>query len=135
MTRYAVESMKQADAGAIVNMGSISAFIAQAGSMTYNATKAALVEMTRCMVLDLAPFNIRVNCICPGYVLTPAFYSYVDRSGVALTQMERDLSRQTILKRLGRPAEITNCVAFLCSDESSYVTGTSLMADGGLTAL
>jgi NAD(P)-dependent dehydrogenase (short-subunit alcohol dehydrogenase family) len=135
MARFAVESMKRAGGGAIVNMGSISSFIAQSGTMTYNATKAALVEMTRCMALDLAPFSIRVNCICPGYILTPAFYSYVDQSGVALKQMERDLSSQTILKRLGRPEEIANCVVFLCSNESSYVTGTYLIADGGLTAL
>jgi NAD(P)-dependent dehydrogenase (short-subunit alcohol dehydrogenase family) len=135
MTRFAVESMKRAGGGAIVNMGSISAFIAQSATMTYNATKAALVEMTRCMALDLAPFNVRVNCVCPGYILTPAFYSYVDQSGVALKQMERDLSNLTILKRLGKPEEIANCVVFLCSDESSYVTAAYLMVDGGLTAL
>lgn len=135
MARYAVESMKRAGGGAIVNMGSISAFIAQAATMTYNATKAALVEMTRCMALDLAPFSIRVNCMCPGYVLTPAFYSYADQSGVALKQMERDLSRQTILKRLGKPEEVANCVVFLCSDESSYVNAASLIVDGGLTTL
>lgn len=135
MTRAAVESMKKAGGGAIVNTGSISSFIAQSATMTYNSTKAALVEMTRCMALDLAPFNIRVNCICPGYILTPAFTGYVEEIGAAFDEVEKQLSKQTILNRLGKPEEIANCVAFLCSDEASYVTGAYLMADGGLTAL
>lgn len=135
MTRTAVESMKKAGRGAIVNTGSISSFVAQRATMTYNSTKAALVEMTRCMALDLAPFHIRVNCICPGYILTPAFTGYVEESGEAFEQVEKQLSGQTILNRLGKPEEIANCVAFLCSDEASYVTGAYLMADGGLTAL
>jgi len=135
MARYAVESMKRGGAGAIVNLGSISAFVAQAGTMTYNATKAALVEMTRCMALDLAPFGIRANCICPGYILTPAFYGYVEQTGIPLGKAQKDLSDQTILKRMGNPEEIAECVLFLSSDSASYVTGTFLMADGGLTAL
>jgi len=135
MTRAAVESIKKAGGGAIVNTGSISSFIAQPATMTYNSTKAALVEMTRCMALDLAPFNIRVNCICPGYILTPAFTSYVAETGAPFEEVEKQLSKQTILNRLGKPEEIANCVAFLCSDEASYVTGAYLMADGGLTAL
>lgn len=135
MTKVAVESIKKAGGGAIVNTGSISSFVAQSATMTYNSTKAALVEMTRCMALDLAPFKIRVNCICPGYILTPAFTGYVEESGAAFEEVEKQLSKQTILNRLGKPEEIANCVAFLCSDEASYVTGAYLMADGGLTAL
>jgi NAD(P)-dependent dehydrogenase (short-subunit alcohol dehydrogenase family) len=91
--------------------------------------------MTRCMALDLAPFSIRVNCVCPGYVLTPAYYGYVDQSGRSREDVEKELSAQTILKRLGRPEEIANVVVFLSSDEASYVTGTFLLMDGGLTAL
>lgn len=135
MARYAVESMKRGGAGAIVNLGSISAFVAQARTMTYNATKAALVEMTRCMALDLAPFAIRVNCICPGYILTPAFYGYVEQTGIPLEQAQKDLSDHTILKRMGQPEEVAECVLFLCSEAAGYVTGAFLMVDGGLTAL
>jgi NAD(P)-dependent dehydrogenase (short-subunit alcohol dehydrogenase family) len=127
--------MKRNGSGAIVNLGSISAFVAQGATMTYNATKAALVEMTRCMALDLAPFGIRANCICPGYILTPAFYGYVEQIGIPLEKAQKDLSDQTILKRMGKPEEVAECVLFLCSDSASYVTGTFLMADGGLTAL
>lgn len=135
MARYGAESMKRAGGGAIVNMGSISAFIAQSGTLTYNATKAALVGMTRCMALDLVPFKIRVNCVCPGYIMTPAYFDYVDQLGRAREEVEKELAAQTILKRLGRPEEIAGCVVFLCSEEASYVTGTCLVADGGLTAL
>jgi len=135
MTRATVESMRRAGGGAIVNMGSISSFIAQPATMTYNATKAALVEMTRCMALDLAPFNIRVNCVCPGYIVSPALASLAAESGMEFAALEKELSRQIIMKRLGRPNEIANCVVFLSSEDASYVTGAYLMADGGMTAL
>jgi NAD(P)-dependent dehydrogenase (short-subunit alcohol dehydrogenase family) len=134
-TRAAVDSLKRAGGGAIVNLGSISAFIAQPRTMTYNTTKAAIVEMTRCLALDLAPYRIRVNSVCPGYILTPAFVSYVEQNGGSVEQAERDLADQIILKRLGKPEEIAQCAVFLASDEASYVTGTALVADGGLLAL
>jgi NAD(P)-dependent dehydrogenase (short-subunit alcohol dehydrogenase family) len=103
--------------------------------LTYNATKAAVVEMTRCMALDLGPLNIRVNCICPGYIQTPGFYGYVDQSGLSRENVEKQFSAQTILQRLGKPEEIAHGAVFLASDEASYVTGAFLLMDGGLTAL
>src|SRR5919201_377499 len=69
MSRYAVERMKRGGGGAIVNLSSISAFVAQPLFVTYSATKAALLQMTRNMAMDLAPFKIRVNCVCPGTIL------------------------------------------------------------------
>src|ERR1051325_93048 len=72
MSKYASEYMKQSGGGAIVNLGSISSFIAQPSFIAYSATKAAIVQMTRNMALDLAPFNIRVNCVCPGTIMTRA---------------------------------------------------------------
>ena len=135
MTRTAVESMKRAGSGAIVNTGSISSFVAQPGIITYNATKAALVEMTRCLALDLAPFDIRVNCICPGYIVSPALATFAADAGKPFEDVEKELCQQIILKRLGRPEEIANCVVFLSSEDASYVTSAYLMADGGLTAL
>ncbi len=135
LSKFAVESMRRTSHGAIVNMGSISAFIAQAGTMTYNATKAAIVEMTRCMALDLSKDGIRVNSVCPGYTVTEAFHDYVSKSGRKAGDIVAELESQTILKRMATPQEIANCVLFLCSSEASYVTGTALMADGGLTCL
>jgi len=120
--------------GAIVNMSSISAFVAQPGTMTYNTTKAALLALTRCMALDLGPFGIRVNAVCPGYTLTKPFHDYIASLGRPADEVEGELARQTMLNRLGRPQDVAACVRFLCSEQSSYVTGSCLMVDGGLTA-
>lgn len=135
MTRHAVESMKKARGGSIVNVSSISGFIAQAGTMTYNTTKAALLGMTRCLALDLGKYNIRANCVCPGYTKTAGYYFYVDQSGRSREEVEKELSAQTMLGRLATPEDIAGCVLFFCSPESAYVTGTFLLVDGGLTAL
>jgi NAD(P)-dependent dehydrogenase (short-subunit alcohol dehydrogenase family) len=134
LSRFAVQSMRRLSRGTIVNISSISAVLAQPGTMTYNATKAALLEMTRCMALDLSPYSIRVNCVCPGYTRTSAYENYVAESGRPPDEVDKEMSSRTILKRLGSPEEIANCVLFLSSEESSYVTGTALMVDGGLTS-
>lgn len=134
LSRFAVQSMRKLGRGTIVNISSISAFLAQSGTMTYNATKAAVLEMTRCMALDLNPLSIRVNCVCPGYIRTSAYENYVAGSGRPPDEVDKELSSRTILKRLGLPEEVANCVLFLSSEESSYVTGAAMMVDGGLTA-
>ena len=134
LSRFAVQSMRRLSRGTIVNISSISAFLAQPGTMTYNATKAALLEMTRCMALDRGRYSIRVNCVCPGYIRTSAYENYVADSGRPPEEVDQELFSRTILKRLGSPEEIANCVLFLSSEESSYVTGAALMVDGGLTA-
>lgn len=135
MTRHAVESMKKAGGGAIVNVSSISGHIAQAGTMTYNATKSAILGLTRCLALDLGKHNIRVNCVSPGYVKTPAFYYYIDQSGRQRQAVERELSAQTMLGRLATPEDVASAVLFLAGPEAAYVTGADLIVDGGVTAV
>ena len=81
VSRYASEAMKRAGGGAIVNLGSISSFVAQPSFITYSATKAALAQMTRNMAMDLAPFRIRVNCVCPGTILTQASRDHMALAG------------------------------------------------------
>jgi dihydroanticapsin dehydrogenase len=132
--RYASESMKRLGSGAIVNISSVSAFIAQPRTMTYNATKAALLEMTRCMALDLGASGIRVNAVCPGYTTTQRFYDYVRSSGRDAAELEQELAQRTMLNRLGRPEDVAKSVLFLCSENAAYITGTFLTVDGGLTA-
>lgn len=134
MSRFAAEHMKQAGRGAIVNLGSISSFVAQPSFITYSATKAALVQMTRNMAMDLAPFNIRVNCVCPGTILTPASYEHMERVGQTLEEFVAEQGPQHLLNRVGDPREVAYPILFLASDEASFITGTHLMVDGGYTA-
>jgi len=134
MSRYAVEKMKQTGSGAIVNLSSISAFIAQPMFVTYSATKAALLQMTRNMAMDLAPFNIRVNCVCPGTILTRATSDHMKRVGMNLDQFLAEQAPEYLLRRVGRPREVAYAILFLASDEASFITGTHLMVDGGYTA-
>jgi NAD(P)-dependent dehydrogenase (short-subunit alcohol dehydrogenase family) len=134
MSRYSVEKMKQASGGAIVNLSSISAFVAQPSFITYSATKAALLQMTRNMAMDLAPFNIRVNCVCPGTILTRATQDHMKRVGKTLEQFLAEEGPAHLLNRVGQPREVAFAILFLASDEASFITGTHLMVDGGYTA-
>lgn len=134
MSRFAVEHMKQAGGGSIVNLGSISSFVAQPSFITYSATKGALLQMTRNMALDLAPFKIRVNCVCPGTILTPASYEHMERVGQTLEEFVAEQGPAHLLNRVGEPREVAYPILFLASDEASFITGTHLMVDGGYTA-
>ena len=133
-TKYAVEEMRQ-HGGAIVNLGSISSWIAESDCFTYSATKAAILQMTRNMAMDLAQYRIRVNCVCPGTILTPASIGHMEKIGTSLEMFKAEEGAKTLLKRLGHPDEVASAILFLVSDEASYITGTSLMVDGGYTAI
>ncbi|HEU4767889.1 MAG TPA: SDR family oxidoreductase [Pyrinomonadaceae bacterium] len=134
MSRFAAEYMKRAGGGAIVNLGSISSFVAQPSFVTYSATKGALLQMTRNMAMDLAPFNIRVNCVCPGTILTPASYEHMERVGQTLEEFVAEQGPRHLLNRVGDPREVAYPILFLASDEASFITGTHLLVDGGYTA-
>ncbi len=136
MSRYAVAKMKmkQPGGGAIVNVSSISAFVAQPSFVTYSATKAAILQMTRNMAMDLAPFNIRVNCVCPGTILTRASVNHMTRLQIKQEDFIAEEAPKHLLGRLGQPREVAYPILFLASDEASFITGTHLMVDGGYTA-
>ena len=132
-------SCRRSDAGgggAIVNLGSISSFIAQPNYVTYNTTKAAIIGMTRCMALDLAPDNIRVNAVCPGVVWTEVVERQAKAMG--LDRNAADVHPQwagaQIIRRCADPREIAHAILFLASDEASFITGAPLMVDAGYTA-
>ncbi len=133
--RYAAEEMKKLGRGAIVNLSSISAFIAQPNFTTYSATKAAIVQMTRNMALDLAPHGIRVNCVCPATILTSASHRHMERVGQSLAEFVAEQGPLHLLRRVGQPREVAYPILFLASDEASFITGTHLMVDGGYTAV
>lgn len=135
VTKYAVEHIKAAGGGAIVNLASISGWVAQPNFFAYSSTKAAILQMTRNMAMDLAPFNIRVNSICPGTILTAASYKHMKSAGLTFDQFNQEEGGKALLKRVGKPREVACAILFLASNEASYVTGASLMVDGGLTTV
>jgi len=135
MTRYAVAEIKKAGGGAIVILGSISAFCAQPDFYAYSATKAALVQMTRGMAMDFGPHNIRVNCVCPGTIITPASDRHMAKIGLTLEQFNAQEGAKTFLGRAGITREVANAILFLASDEASYISGAFLMVDGGYAAI
>ena len=121
--------MAAAGGGAIVNVASLNGLAAEAGFADYNASKGGLVMLTRSLAVDLVRHNIRVNAVCPGYILTPmtAGYAANPATGAAI--------RAAIpMGRVGDPAEVAAAIAFLASDDASYVTGELLVVDGGRLA-
>jgi NAD(P)-dependent dehydrogenase (short-subunit alcohol dehydrogenase family) len=133
MSKFASEYMKKFGGGAIVNLGSISSFVAQPSFITYSSTKAAILQMTRNMAMDLAPFNIRVNCVCPGTILTRASEEHMAKVGMTKEEFIASEAPKHLLNRVGAPREVAYPILFLASDEASFITGTHLMVDGGYT--
>jgi len=134
VSRYASETMKRTGGGAIVNLGSMSSFIAQPHFVTYSATKAAIIQMTRNMAMDLADFGIRVNAVCPGTIITQATENHRNQVGISLDEFKAMEGPKHLLKRVGHPREVACAILFLASNEASFITGTHLMVDGGYTA-
>jgi NAD(P)-dependent dehydrogenase (short-subunit alcohol dehydrogenase family) len=136
VAKHVVPAIRQAGGGSIVNLASISAFIAQPNYVTYNTTKAAILGMTRCMAMDLAADNIRVNSVCPGVVWTQIVE--VQAKAMGLDRAAADVHPQwagaQLIQRCADPREIAHAILFLASDDSSIITGSHLMADGGYTA-
>jgi NAD(P)-dependent dehydrogenase (short-subunit alcohol dehydrogenase family) len=96
------------------------------------SSKSANLQLTRNWAVDFAPYGIRVNCVCPGTIRTPAVEGHAKGIGQTMKDMEDAHKTSTILKRIGEPEEIANGIVFLASPLASYVTGTFLMIDGGM---
>jgi len=135
VTAAAVTQMKRAQGGSIVNFSSISGFIAQPQFATYTATKFAIRGLTKAWALDLAPFGIRVNSLCPGSIYTSAFVKRCEALGKHVLAEDAKESNLILLKRQGRPEEVASVAAFLASDEASYMTGADVLVDGGYTVV
>ena len=119
----------QGSGGRIINIASTNGQLSEAEFAHYNASKAAIISLTKSMSVELAPFGILVNAVAPGWVLTPLSEPFVG----PLT--EDSLGRISPLKRVGQASEVADAVAFLCGGGASYITGVTLNVDGGLTAM
>jgi 3-oxoacyl-[acyl-carrier protein] reductase len=127
--KMAAPTMKKKHAGSIVNIASIAAFNTPSRyNNVYAATKGALVALTRALVYELSQYNVRINAIAPGMIRTP-FLDSLPESW--FTQRANRIP----MGRFGSPEEIANIVAFLSSEQASYVTGQTIVADGGLTSV
>jgi NAD(P)-dependent dehydrogenase (short-subunit alcohol dehydrogenase family) len=118
--------------GAIVNVGSVLGIVADPTLAAYCAAKGGVLSLSRVAALTYGPKNIRVNCICPGDVETPLVQAYFD-SAPDPDALRKDVFEKYALRRIASPQEIAKVIAFLASDESSFLTGSSIVVDGGLT--
>ena len=129
--KYALQPMKRAGRGSIVNIASIHASLTIAGMFPYAAAKAGLLGLTRSLALEYGPAGIRVNAVLPGYTRTRLVEEWLGTQPDP-AEMERRVIAIQPLRRMAAPAEIANVVAFVASDEASAITGASLAADCGL---
>lgn len=131
MTQFAAQYMKE-NGGAIVNMSSVSAHIAQVKRWTYNAAKGAVDMLTKCSALDLSEFGIRVNSISPAWIRTREISKGF---GCEADEYDNIIGDYHMLRRSGSPHECAAAVLFLLSDDASFITGADIRVDGGYTAM
>ena len=127
-TKAAVPHLKESE-GNIVNIASIYGLVGDMGATAYNAAKGGVVNFTRSVADDLAPYNVRVNSICPGFVDTPMIEEAMEDE-----EFKDHIMSETPLGRVADPEEIANAVYFIASDEASYITGANIPVDGGWTS-
>lgn len=133
--KAAIPEMRRTGGGSIVNVASIRAIVAGGNMVQYDATKAAVVGLTRGMARDHAAEGIRVNAVGPGPIFTRFHERRAAAAGKTPEEFQEEFGRSTMLKRPGTPPEVAACILFLASEEASYVTGTCLFVDGGETAM
>jgi NAD(P)-dependent dehydrogenase (short-subunit alcohol dehydrogenase family) len=120
--------------GAVVNVASyLGTFGARETSPAYNASTAGVVALTRSLALQAGPSGVRINAVCPGFVITP-LNEHLILDAPDPRAKEQEMARPYPLRRLGRPDDVAAAILFLASDEAAWITGASLLVDGGLTA-
>jgi NAD(P)-dependent dehydrogenase (short-subunit alcohol dehydrogenase family) len=130
--------MRKQQYGNVVLMGSDQVFIGKGSSTAYGMSKAALGQLTKSLAIDYAPYNVRVNCICPGTIDTPMLGPSVERfhqsTGMSIDEIYNMLRKAQPIQRLGTPQELGKAVLFLLSDDCPFMTGALVCADGGYTS-
>lgn len=131
--RASIPYLSQNAAGAIVTIASEQGIVGVPAMAAYSASKGGVVQLTRSLAVDHAKQGIRVNCVCPGPVMTPMLQAFLASADAATDQLEAEAAT-TLLRRIGKPQEIAAAVLFLASESASYITGAILPVDGGATA-
>lgn len=132
-TKYAVQPMIAQKSGVIVNVASEAGLVGIKDQVVYNVSKGAMIALTRSCAVDLAPYGIRVNSVCPGTTETPLVKEAVSRAPDPV-QARRQLEECRPANRLGTPHEIASAILYLASSDAAYATGAVLSVDGGYTA-
>ena len=133
VSKAVAPAMMQQQSGSIINISSVGGIVGYPAMAAYGAAKGGLVNLTRCMAVDLAPYNIRVNAICPGAIDTPMPRKYIEnmpnKEGIW-----KQLGDMHLIKRFGTSQEVVYLALYLASDEASFMTGAIIPIDGGLSA-
>lgn len=132
VNKHALRPMLEQQSGSIVNIASVEGLQGTEGGSSYNASKGAVVVLTKNMAIDYGRAGIRVNAICPGFIDTPMFRAVMGSEHIA--QFRDEYRNDHMLGRFGRPEEIAAVALFLASDDASFVTGVALPVDGGYLA-
>jgi NAD(P)-dependent dehydrogenase (short-subunit alcohol dehydrogenase family) len=130
--KYAIPVMARQGGGVIVNLASGASFVGNKALAVYGASKAAVLVLTKCMAADHAQAGVRVNCICPGIIDTEMNRAWMRRTG-DFEKTYRETAESQMLGRLGTPQEVAEIISFMASDHCSFMTGTPIILDGGLT--
>ncbi len=134
--KHAAKAMKPRGSGSIISTGSVAGLRTGHGTHTYSAAKAAVIHLTRTTAMELGESGIRVNCICPGGIVTPIFTGQLHPSQELIDKtferLNQNLPKAQPIKRAGQPEDIAQAALWLASDESSFVNGHHLVVDGGL---
>ncbi len=125
-----LDTMMVQRSGSIITVASVEGLNGTEGGSAYNASKGGVVLLTKNVAIDYGRMGIRCNTICPGFIDTPLLNSVMD----AMPDFKADVQRETKLNRLGQPGEVAGAACFLASDDASFVTGHTLVVDGGYTA-
>jgi len=128
--KHAIPEMRRIGGGSIISTASVAGLVGGYGAHAYSAAKAAVINLTRSVSLEVAKHKIRVNCICPGGINTPIFNALTSDANY----IEQLLAAACSLKRAGHPEDIANMALFLASDEAQWITGQAMVVDGGMTA-
>lgn len=137
MLKEVLPIMREQNYGNILLMGSDQSFVGKGKSSAYGLTKGAIGQLTKSTAIDYAPFNIKVNCICPGTIDTPLLDKAVEKfqslTGMKNDEVKKLLEEAQPIQRIAQPSEIANVASYLLSDENSFMTGSLVPVDGGYT--